>query len=203
MRNKIKTAQLGAPWESWRFLNGRSIIPNRSAPQANATSKTNSQKTKRPRRLRIGQSHWGQWLYQHGRSIVPNRSAPETTATRKTNSQKPKDADASASGRAIGDNGSTNMVDRLSPIDQRLKPPPPARPTAKNQKTPPLTRRAEPLGTMALPYWNTPPLTRRPIRKILRSSDQRTSHRPTDFSFASDVFASSRSLAVRIASTPR
>ena len=147
MRNKIKTAQLGAPWESWRFLNGRSIIPNRSAPQANATSKTNSQKTKRPRRLRIGQSHWGQWLYQHGRSIVPNRSAPEATATSKTNSQKPKDPAAYASRRAIGDNGSTML--------------------------------------------NTPTLARRPIRKILRSLDQRASQRPTDFSFASDLLASS------------
>ena len=117
--------------------------------------------------------------------------------------KKPKDPAACASGRAIGDNGSTNMVDRLSPIDQRPKPPPPVRPTAKNQKTPTLAHRVEPLGTMALPCWNTPPLTRRPIRKIPRSLDQRASHRPTDFSFASDVFASSRSLAVRIASMPR
>ena len=50
--------------------------------------------------------------------------------------KKPKDPDASASGRAIGDNGSTNMVDRLSPIDQRPKPPPPVRPTAKKPKAP-------------------------------------------------------------------
>jgi len=47
--------------------------------------------------------HWR----RHGRSIVPNRSAPEVTATGKTNSRKPKDASASASCRAIGDNRST------------------------------------------------------------------------------------------------
>ena len=88
---------------------------------------------------------------RHGRSIVLNRSAPEATVTGKTNSRKPKDASAGASCRAIGDNGSTlGMVDRLSPIDRNLKPPQPVSQTAENRKTPPLARRVERLGTMAL-----------------------------------------------------
>jgi hypothetical protein len=52
------------------------------------------------------------------------------------------------------------MVDRLSPIDRRLKPPQPARQTAENRKTPPLERRTELLGTIAL-HWEPPPLARR------------------------------------------
>jgi hypothetical protein len=38
------------------------------------------------------------------------------------------------------------MVDRLSPIDQRPKPPPPASPTAENNSTPPLARRVRAIG---------------------------------------------------------
>ena len=52
------------------------------------------------------------------------------------------------------------MVDRLSPIDRRLKPPQLARQTAENRKTPPLARRVELLGTIAL-HWESPPLARR------------------------------------------
>ena len=43
----------------------------------------------------------------HGRSIVPNRSDPKATAASKTKQPKTEDTDASASDRAIGDNGST------------------------------------------------------------------------------------------------
>jgi hypothetical protein len=49
------------------------------------------------------------------------------------------------------------MVDRLSPTDRRLKPPRLVRQTAENRKTPPLARRAELLGTIAL-HWKTSPL---------------------------------------------
>jgi len=38
------------------------------------------------------------------------------------------------------------MVDRLSPIDRSLKTPQPVRPTAENQKTPPLARRDRAIG---------------------------------------------------------
>ena len=44
---------------------------------------------------------------QNGRSIVPNRSALEVTVAGETKQQKTEDADACASGGAIGDNGST------------------------------------------------------------------------------------------------
>jgi hypothetical protein len=59
------------------------------------------------------------------------------------------------------------MVDRLSPIDRCLKRPQPARQTAENRKTPPLARRVELLGTIAL-LWKTPPLARR--AELLRTS---------------------------------
>jgi hypothetical protein len=51
------------------------------------------------------------------------------------------------------------MVDRLSPIDRNLKAPRPVRRTAENRKTPPLARRAELLGTIAL-HWKMPTLRR-------------------------------------------
>ena len=61
---------------------------------------------------------------------------------------------AGASGGAIGDNGSTLgglLVDRLSPIDRSVKTAWLVREKQPNSlKTPPLARRAEPLGTMAL-----------------------------------------------------
>ena len=61
-------------------------------------------------------------------------------------------------GRSIVPNLS---VDRLSPIDRDLKPPQPVgQNSRKSRKTPPLARRAEPLGTMAL-HCKTPPLARR------------------------------------------
>jgi len=107
-------------WKTSPLAHGRSIVPNRSEPEATATGETNSRKTRRRRRLRVGRSHWGQWLY--------------TGRLRRW-----------------------RMVDRLSPIDQRLKPPQPVRQTAENQKTPPLARRAELLGTMAL-HCKTSPL---------------------------------------------
>ena len=49
----------------------------------------------------------------------------------------------------LGRDKVTMMVDRLSPIDRNLKPPQPVR--QNSPKTPTLARRAEPLGTMALP----------------------------------------------------
>jgi hypothetical protein len=49
----------------------------------------------------------------------------------------------------LGRDKITMMVDRLSPIDRSLKPPQPVR--QNSRKTPTLARRAEPLGTMALP----------------------------------------------------
>jgi hypothetical protein len=49
------------------------------------------------------------------------------------------------------------MVDRLSPIDRNLKAPQRVRRTAENGKTPPLARRWELLGTIAL-HWKTPQL---------------------------------------------
>jgi hypothetical protein len=79
------------------------------------------------------------------------------------NSRKPQAAAASASGGAIGDNSSTlqdavaGMVDRLSPIDRNQEGPWPVGQTAENRKTPPLTRRGELLGTIAL-HWKTPSL---------------------------------------------
>jgi len=88
-----------------------------------------------------------------GRSIVPNQSEPEATVAARTNSRNPHDAAASASDRAIGDNSSTLdglLVDRLSPIDRNLKTPSPVGQAAKNPKTPPLARRTELLGTIAL-----------------------------------------------------
>jgi len=45
------------------------------------------------------------------------------------------------------------MVDRLSPIDRNFKTPQPVKQKQpRSPKTPPLTRREEPLGTMALHY---------------------------------------------------
>ena len=45
------------------------------------------------------------------------------------------------------------MVDRLSPIDLRLNPPQPGKTNSrKTGKMPPLARRVERLGTMALPW---------------------------------------------------
>ena len=51
--------------------------------------------------------HWKTPPVAHGRSIVPNRSELEGISASESNSQKPKDAVASASCRAIGDNSST------------------------------------------------------------------------------------------------
>ncbi len=53
------------------------------------------------------------------------------------------------------------MVDRLSPIDRNLEATADSKTKKPNsRKTPPLARRAEPLGTMAL-HWKTPPHERR------------------------------------------
>ena len=52
------------------------------------------------------------------------------------------------------------MVDRLSPIDRSDKIARPVGETAENRKTPPLARRVELLGTIAL-HWEPPPLARR------------------------------------------
>jgi hypothetical protein len=52
------------------------------------------------------------------------------------------------------------MVDRLSPIDRNPKTAWPVGQTAENSNTPPLKRREELLGTIAL-HWRTPPLERR------------------------------------------
>ena len=51
--------------------------------------------------------HWKTSPVAHGRSIVPNRSELEGISASESNSQKPKDAVASASCIAIGDNSST------------------------------------------------------------------------------------------------
>jgi hypothetical protein len=62
-----------------------------------------------------------------------------------------KGKDLAIDARANWDNSSTLfLVDRLSPIDRNLKAPWPVRQTAENHKTPPLARRAELLGTIAL-----------------------------------------------------
>jgi hypothetical protein len=59
------------------------------------------------------------------------------------------------------------MVDRLSPIDRNFKTPQPVKQKQpKSPRTPPLTRREEPLGTMALHYV-TPMLKRRYGRSIV------------------------------------
>jgi hypothetical protein len=82
------------------------------------------------------------------------------------NSRKLQDAAAYASGGAIEDNSSTlqdtaaGMVDRLSPIDRNQEVPWPVGLAAESRKTPPLARRGELLGTIAL-HCKTPPLARR------------------------------------------
>jgi hypothetical protein len=43
--------------------NGRSIVPNRSEPEATVASVSNSRKNLRRPRVRAVPSHWGQWLY--------------------------------------------------------------------------------------------------------------------------------------------
>jgi hypothetical protein len=59
------------------------------------------------------------------------------------------------------------MVDRFSPIDRNLEATADSKTKRPNsRKTPPLARRAEPLGTMAL-HCKTPPLARRHGRSIV------------------------------------
>ena len=83
------------------------------------------------------------------------------------NSRKLQNAAAYASGGAIGDNSSTlqdaaaGMVDRLSPIDRNQEVPWAVGQTAENRKTPPLARRGELLGTIAL-HWKAESLGSNP-----------------------------------------
>ena len=120
---------------------GRSIVPNRSAPEARVAGVTNSRTALRRRRLRVGGGRWGQCLYQNGRSIVPNRSAPEATAACKANGRTAvrrrrlrvegeplgtmalhwKTPPLARRGGAIGDNVSTR-IGRVLPLESMLIP---------------------------------------------------------------------------------
>jgi hypothetical protein len=77
--------------------NGRSIVPNRSAPEATVASKSKQAKTRRHRRLRIA-------MVDRLSPIDRNLKPPYPVSQ---NSRKPEDTAACASRRAIGDNGST------------------------------------------------------------------------------------------------
>jgi hypothetical protein len=151
--------------------NGRSIVPNRSEPETTADGKIkqpNSRKTpplaRRVEPLGTMALHTKTPPRRNGRSIVPNRSEPENPADSKIkqpNSRKtpplvrrvePLGTMALHSKTPARRNGRSIVPNRSepeNPADRKIKQP-------NSRKTPPLARRVEPLGTMAL-HCKTPP----------------------------------------------
>jgi hypothetical protein len=165
------------PWLASRY--GRSIVPNRSEPRATVASKT-----KQPNSPKTPQfASWAEPLgtmalhcktpplgRRNGRSIVPNRSEPRATAASKAKQPSSRKTPplarraeplgtmalhcktpplASRNGRSIVPNRSEPRATAASKTKQ-----------PNSRKTPPLARRAEPLGTMAL-HCKMPPHARR------------------------------------------